>query len=52
MIYLVSFTQQRLMTKFGDNCKYPLATIQAVQNQKQTNTGGLEKLQKLFQNSR
>ena len=28
--------------KIPDNCKYPLATILAAQNQKQTNTGGLE----------
>ena len=25
--------------KIPNNCKYPLALIQAVQNQKQTNTG-------------
>ena len=30
--------------KIPDNCKYPLATIQATHNQKQTNTGGLAKL--------
>ena len=33
--------------KITDNCKYPLALIQAAQNQKQTNTGGLAKLLKL-----
>ena len=33
--------------KIPDNCKYPLALIQAAQNQKQTNTGGLPKLLKL-----
>ena len=27
--------------KIPNNCKYPLALIQAAQNQKQTNTGGL-----------
>ena len=30
--------------KIWDNCKYPLATIQAGQNQKQINTGGLAEL--------
>ena len=33
--------------KIPDNCKYPLALIQAAENQKQTNTGGLGKLLKL-----
>ena len=33
--------------KILDNCKYPLALIQAAQNQRQTNTGGLAKLLKL-----
>ena len=33
--------------KIPDNCKYPLALIQAAQNQKQTNTGGLTKMLKL-----
>ena len=33
--------------KIPDNCKYPLALIQAAQNQKQTNAGGLAKLLKL-----
>ena len=33
--------------KIPDNCKYPLATIQAAHDQKQTNTGGLAKLLKL-----
>ena len=33
--------------KITDNCKYPLALIQAAQNQKQTNAGGLAKLLKL-----
>ena len=33
--------------KIPDNCKYPLVLIQAVQNQKQTNRGGLAKLLKL-----
>ena len=33
--------------KVPDNCKYPLAMIEASQNQKQTNTGGLTKLLKL-----
>ena len=33
--------------KIPDNCKYPLALIQAAQNQKQTNAGGLAKLFKL-----
>ena len=28
--------------KIPNNCKYSLATILAAQNQKQTNTGGLE----------
>ena len=35
------------MTKFQIIVKYPLALIQAPQNQKQTNTGGLVKLLKL-----
>ena len=33
--------------KIPDNCKYLLTLIQAAQNQKQTNTGGLAKLLKL-----
>ena len=33
--------------KIADNYKYPLALIQAAQNQKQTNTGSLAKLLKL-----
>ena len=33
--------------KIPDNIKYPLVLIQAVQNQKQTNRGGLAKLLKL-----
>ena len=33
--------------KIPDICKYPLATIQAAQNQKQTNTGCLAKFLKL-----
>ena len=33
--------------KIPDNCKYPMATIQAAQNQKQTNIGGLVKFLKL-----
>ena len=33
--------------KILDNWKYPLALIQAAQNQRQTNTGGLAKLLKL-----
>ena len=33
--------------KIPDNCKYPLALIQAAQNQKQTNTGDLAKLLRL-----
>ena len=33
--------------KVPDNCKYPLAMIEAAQNQKQTNKGGLAKLLKL-----
>ena len=33
--------------KIPDNSKYPLALRQAAQNQKQTNTGSLEKLLKL-----
>ena len=33
--------------KVPDNCKYPLAIIEAAQNQKQTNTWGLAKLVKL-----
>ena len=33
--------------KFTDNYKHPSALIQAVQNQKQTNAGGLAKLLKL-----
>ena len=33
--------------KIPDNCKYPVATIQAAQDQKQTNAGGLAKLLKL-----
>ena len=33
--------------KVPDNCKYPLAMIEAAQNQKQTNTGGLSKFLKL-----
>ena len=32
--------------KIPDICKYPLTTIQAVQNQKQTSTEGLAKLLK------
>ena len=31
----------------SDNCKYPLATIEAAQNQKRTKTGGLLKMLKL-----
>ena len=27
--------------KISDNCKYPLPLLQAAQNQKETNTGGL-----------
>ena len=30
--------------KIENNCKYPLALIEAAQNQKPTNTGGLPKL--------
>ena len=30
--------------KIPDNCKYPLATIQAAENQKQKNAGSLAKL--------
>ena len=33
--------------KIPGNCKYPLATIQAAQNQRKTNTGGLAKILKL-----
>ena len=33
--------------KIPDNCKYPLATIQATQNQKQIDTWGLAKLLQL-----
>ena len=33
--------------KIPDTCKYPLTLIQATQNQKQTNAGGLAKLLKL-----
>ena len=33
--------------KILDNCKYPLALIEADQDQKPTNTGGLAKLLKL-----
>ena len=33
--------------KVPDNCKYPLVMIEAAQNQKQTNTGGIAKLLKL-----
>ena len=33
--------------KIPDNCKYFLANIQASQNKKQTNAGGLAKLLKL-----
>ena len=33
--------------KIPDNCKYPLALIQATHNQKQTNRGCLAKLPKL-----
>ena len=33
--------------KVPDNCKYPLATIEAAQNQKLTNKGGLAKFFKL-----
>ena len=33
--------------KVPDKCKYPLAFIQAAQNQKQRNTGGLAKFLKL-----
>ena len=33
--------------KIPDNCKYIFAIIQAAQNQKQTNTGGLRKLLKV-----
>ena len=32
--------------KIADNCKYPLAAVQATQNQKEINTGSLEKLLK------
>ena len=45
MVCLVGFTKQRLMTKF--QIKYPQATVQAVQNKIQTNTGSLAKLIKL-----
>ena len=34
------------LNKIPDICKYPLTTIQAAQNQKQANTGGLAKLLK------
>ena len=33
--------------KIPDNCRYPLATIQAAQNQNQRNAGGLAKFLKL-----
>ena len=33
--------------KIPDNCKYPLATIQAAQNHGKTNTEGLAKMLKL-----
>ena len=33
--------------KIPDNCKYPLSTVQAAQNQKQTNAGVSAKLLKL-----
>ena len=35
------------MTKISDNFKYPLALVQAAQNQKQTNTVGSAKFLKL-----
>ena len=34
--------------KIPDNCEYPLALIQAAQNKRQTNTGGLAKLLNLL----
>ena len=41
-IYTINATD-----KISDNCYYPLALIQAAQNQKQTNTGGFQNLLKL-----
>ena len=41
-LYLIEASE-----KIPDNCKYSLVLIQAAQNQKQTNTGGLAKLLKL-----
>ena len=38
--------KREAFNKIPDICKYPLTTIQAAQNQKQTNTGGLAKLLK------
>ena len=50
-VVLNNLTGELYTTKTNDkipnNCKYPLAFIQATQNQKQTNTGGLAKLLKL-----
>ena len=41
------FNRRKANDKIPDSCKYPLATIPAVQNQKQTNIGGLAKLLKI-----
>ena len=46
MLYVVDFTQQKLMTKFHITVNTHWVLITA-KNQKQTNTGGLEKLLKL-----
>ena len=50
-VVLNNLTGELYTTKTNDkipnNCKYPSAFIQATQNQKQTNTGGLAKLLKL-----
>ena len=46
-LFIVFLTQCRLISKFYDNWKYPLATIQAAQNQNQTNAGGLANFLKL-----
>ena len=40
--------KQETNDKIPENCEYPLTTLLAAQNQKQTNTGGLAKLLELI----
>ena len=46
MIYLGDLYTIETNDNIPDNCKYQLATIQAVHNEEQINTGGLAKLLK------